>query len=253
MSAIYRSIFSHIQVRLTVPLCARSFFPKRYISHTSTERLQFNLSLYLVADRQAIQDEDKFFSKIIEAVKGGVSCVQLRDQRSDFATAVKTANCLKKMLKSIGIPLMINTPDLIEVARAANADGVYLEQPFSSLEARRLLGKKAIIGTPVKTMNEVLAAEQNYEIDYISVKIFPSKQTNPGEREVWGIEGLNKIRSISRHRIIAIGGINAENAASVYSKIHFNDGIAMTGDLLRGDDPYTLAQKIQAIRSWIKE
>ncbi len=66
MSAISRPI---------VPI-SRLHFPK--------ERLHCDLSLYLVANRPSFQDERLFFSKIQEAVRGGVSCVQLRDHRSDY-------------------------------------------------------------------------------------------------------------------------------------------------------------------------
>jgi thiamine-phosphate pyrophosphorylase len=258
MSAICRSLFPPSQVRLyhTRPkskflaecVIASSGIPKRRISHNSKGRLPFDLSLYLVADRQSVKDERQFFSNILESVKGGVSCVQLRDQKSDIPTTLKTAIQLKKILRDFRVPLMINTPHLIEVAQAVNAEGVYLEQKFSHSEARRLLGQRMIIGIPVKTMDEVLTAEQSDEIDYISVKIFPSKRTNPGDEEVWGIEGLRKIRSLSQRRVVAIGGIHLENADSVFRALNFDDGIAMAGDLLRGDDPCATAQKIQTLR-----
>ena len=97
----------------------RSFLPSR---------LPFGLSLYLVANRPSFPDEKLFFSKIMESVKGGVSCVQLRDHQSDFASALKTAARLRDMLK--GIPFFINTLKPFEVARAVHADGVYLEEKF---------------------------------------------------------------------------------------------------------------------------
>lgn len=156
MSPIFRSIFYH----------DRLYIPER--------RMSFDLSLYLVANRPSYQDENLFFSKIIESVKGGVSCVQLRDHKNDLATTIKTAIRLKNTLK--GVPLFINTLQSFEVVQAVDAEGIYLEEKFPFSEARRLLGRKVVIGIPVKTIEEVLDAGQTDEIDYLSVKVSPSKK-----------------------------------------------------------------------------
>lgn len=214
------------------------------------ERKLLDLSLYLVANRPSFQDENLFFSKIKESVEGGVSCVQYRDDKSDFATTLKIAQYLKKLLK--GTPLFINTLKSIEVARSVGAEGVFLENPFPYSEARKLLGRKAIIGIPVRTMDQVLGAGKSNEIDYLSVKISPSKKTCPRNDEIWGIEGLEKIRNDSPHRIVAIGGLNLENAESIYKYLNSNDGIAMAGGLMNDQNPRLTAQKIQMIRQGIR-
>ncbi len=232
MSSICRSVF----------FCSRLHIPKR--------RLPFDPSLYLVANRPSFHDESLFFSKIMESVNGGVSCVQLRDHENDFATTLRTAARLKNMLK--GVPLFINTVKPIEVVQVIDAEGVYLEEKFPHSEARRLLGRKVIIGVPVKTMDEVLAAEQTSEIDYLSVKVSPSKRTCPRNDALWGMKGLRSIRAISSHRIVAIGGLNLASAESVYKELHLDDGIAMAGGLMEEDDPCTTAQKIKAIRQRVR-
>ena len=140
-------------------------------------RLTFDLSLYLIANRPSFQDENRFFSKIMSAVKGGVSCVQLRDHKGDLSTTIRTALRLKNMLQ--GVPLFINTLQPFDVIHAVDAEGVYLEDNFPHSEARKLLGRKAIIGASVKTMEEVMALGQAKEVDYISVKVSPSKKTCP--------------------------------------------------------------------------
>lgn len=218
--------------------------------HFPKERLCCNLSIYLVANRPSFQDERLFFSKIQEAVKGGVSCVQLRDHISDHPTNLRLANRLQKILGKV--PLFINTLDSIKVAQSIGAAGVYLEEDISPFQARSVLGEQAIIGVPIKTMNDVLAIGQTNAIDYLSVKIFPSKKTCPKNNVVWGIEGLQKIRLLSFHRIVAIGGLNLDCVASVYSHLRCNDGVAMAGGLMAEADPFLSAQKIQAIRAKVK-
>lgn len=223
--------------RLAIPF-SRLHFPK--------ERLSYNLSLYLVANRPSFQDERLFFFKIQEAVRGGVSCVQLRDHKSDYLTSLRVATRLKAILNRV--PLFINTLEPIKIARDVNAEGVYLEEGILHSEARSLLGEKAIIGIPVKTMDDVIAAAQTNAIDYLSVKVFPSQKTCPRNDLLWGIDGLRKIRQLSSHRIVAIGGLNLNCVEPIYKNLRWNDGVAMAGGLMAEDDPYLTAQKIQAIR-----
>lgn len=215
------------------------------------ERYTFDLSLYLVANRPSFQDENLFFSKIMSAVKGGASCVQLRDHKNDLSTTIKTARNLKNMLQ--GVPLFINTLQPFDVIRAVCAEGIYLEDNFSYLKARKILGKKAIIGTPVKTIEEVLALGKTNEVDYVSVKVSASKKTCPKNDQLWGIEGLRQVRSITPHRIVVIGGLNLSCVEPIYRELRLDDGVAMVGGLMDEDAPDITAQKIQSIRKKIKE
>ena len=101
-------------------------------------------------------------------------------------------------------------------------------------------------------MDEVLAAGQSDEIDYLSVKISPSKRTCPRNDELWGMDGLRNIRAITPHRIVAIGGINLACVEPVYKALYPDDGIAMAGGLMGEDNPLDTAQKIQIIRQRVR-
>jgi thiamine-phosphate pyrophosphorylase len=210
-----------------------------------------DLSLYLVANKPSFQDENVFFTKIMAAVKGGVSCVQLRDHKNDLSTTIRTACALKKMLK--GVPIFINTLQSFEVVHAVDAEGIYLEDYFPYAEARKLLGSKVVIGMSVKTMEEVAALGRVSEIDYVSVKVSPSKKTCPRNDQLWGIEGLRQVRAMIPHRIVAIGGLNLSCVEPVYRELRLDDGIAMAGGLMDAEDPDTAAQKIHSIWQKIRE
>jgi thiamine-phosphate diphosphorylase len=210
-----------------------------------------DLSLYLVANKPSFSDEELFFAKIRAAVKGGVSCVQLRDHESELSETICTARRLKKMLKDV--PLFINTRQSFDVVQEVGAEGVYLEDQISYLQARKQLGERAIIGISVKTMEEVLAAEQVRGIDYLSVKVTASKKTCPRNDQLWGMEGLRQVRAITSHRIVAIGGLNASCVEVVYRGLRPGDGIAMAGGLMDEEAPDMTAQKIQAIRHRARE
>jgi thiamine-phosphate pyrophosphorylase len=228
---------------------SRSLFSQHF--YASQKRHPFDLSLYLVANRPSFNDENLFFSKILKGVQGGVSCVQLRDHKNDFASIIQTAKRLRKMLKNV--PLFINTLQPIETAQIVEAEGVFLEESFSYSEVRKMLGEKAIIGLSVKTMQQVIELGNVNDIDYLSVKIFPSKQTCPRNDQIWNLAKLREIRAVSPHRIVAIGGLTLEQTEDVYKELHWNDGIAMAGGLMRENDPYMTSQKIQEIRQRMKE
>ena len=101
-------------------------------------------------------------------------------------------------------------------------------------------------------MNDVLTAGQTNDVDYLSVKVSLSNRTCPKNHVLWGMEGLRKIRLLSAHRIVAIGGLNLDCVESIYRDLRSDDGVAMAGGLMEEDDPYLTAQKIQAIREKVR-
>ncbi len=210
-----------------------------------SKRPPFDLSLCLIANRPSFQDEQVFFSKIQRAVRGGVTCIQLRDHQNDFATVLKTAQYLKNVIKNV--PLFINTPNPFQLVQMVGAEGIFLEEKYSPTEARKKLGDKAIIGLSVQTLQDVTDTTQMTEIDYISVKVGPSNKTCPKNDIIWGVKGLRIVRKLSPHRLVAVGGLNLDNVEPVYRELHPDDGVAMAGGLMDLDDPYRTAQKIRTI------
>ncbi|MCE5318198.1 MAG: thiamine phosphate synthase [Parachlamydia sp.] len=199
-----------------------------------------NLSLYLVADKPSYPDERLFFSKIKSAVRGGVSCIQLRDYRSNRNSIIQTAKRLKEIIPDI--PLFINTPDSFDIAQAVEATGVFIEDAFAA-KAKEILEANFFVGVSVRTGSDLLHAAKISAIDYISVKVSRSRRC-PQNDHLWGIKGLELIRKISSHRIVAIGGLCAKSSEAIYQVLDSNDGIAMGGGLMDVDNPYLVAQEI---------
>lgn len=216
------------------------------ISRLPLRRL--NPTLYLVADKPSFPNLRLYLTKIQEAVNGGVTCVQLRDYKSDFPTVLKTARPLKEMLKGKKVPLIINTLETIKVAQAIQADGVFLEEAHCFHEARRLLGNKSIIGVSVKTMDDLLMVRETNQIDYLSFKIAPSKLTCKRNDLIWDIEEVRKILVSCLHQVVLIGGLNKKLAKAIYRLLRPGyDGLAMAGGVMREEDTYQAAHEIQAI------
>ena len=135
-----------------------------------------DLALYLVTDRGLSLGRD-IESVVMQAVRGGVTLVQLREKEIDTREFIALGLRLKAALAGTGVPLLIN--DRVDVALAVDADGVHIGQsdmPYGI--ARRLLGHDKIIGLSVETMDEVVQAN-DLDVDYVAVSPVPYKDRYP--------------------------------------------------------------------------
>jgi thiamine-phosphate pyrophosphorylase len=104
------------------------------------------------------------------------------------------------------------------------------------------LGPDAVIGLSVETPEQAAAAE-HLDIDYLSVSpIFPTP-TKTDLKTAWGLQGLRLLHS--RHRLIAIGGINSFNAAQVMEA--GADGIAVVSAICSAPNPEVSARELRMI------
>ncbi len=199
----------------------------------------FNLKLYLVTDSYITKGRN--LSELVEqAVKGGVTMVQLREKEADTADFLKLAQELKKVLKPYNVPLIIN--DRLDIALAVDADGVHIGQsdmPYNV--ARRLLGPDKIIGLSVESMEDVIATN-DLDVDYIGVSPIFATPTKTDTKEPFGLEGTARAHTVSNHRIVAIGGINTENVASVMKT--GIEGVAVISAILAAEDVYSASKEI---------
>lgn len=202
----------------------------------------FDPRLYLVTDGLAAAG--RRIEDVVEAaVRGGVTAVQLRDKGADDAALAETARRLKDRLAPAGVPLIIN--DRVEAARRAGAAGVHLGQSDGSPEeARRLLGPLAVIGLSVETPSQALAAA-GLDIDYLGVSPVFATPTKPSAGPAWGLDGLRALRAETDLPLVAIGGINAGNAASVLAA--GADGLAVVSAIMGAADPEEAARLLRRI------
>jgi len=198
--------------------------------------------VYLVTD-QGLCRKWPLQDVVLKAAKGGVSCVQLREKDLPTRDFIEEALAVKKILLPLQVPLIIN--DRIDVALACGADGVHLgQQDMPYAMARRLMGEKAIIGLSVETWEDVVAAEK-LDLDYIGVSPVFATPTKTDTKEPWGLAGLKKIKTFSRHSLVAIGGINISNAQAV-AKAGANC-LAVVSAICSADDPASAAAELKNI------
>jgi len=187
--------------------------------------------LCLVADSEAAKG--RYLLKLIEkGVDSGVTLVQLRAKELQTREFLQLALQTAKLLKEKSIPLIIN--DRIDIALACGAEGVHLGQEDIPLPyARKILGKKKRIGISVNTVNEAEEAEKG-GADYLGVGPVYYTPSKRDLKAILGPSGLKVIREKVKIPILAIGGINAENAREVMSC--GVDGIAVISALMEAED-----------------
>lgn len=109
-------------------------------------------SLYLCTNSE-INNHYSLEECVEQAIKGGVSIVQVREKNKSFNDFLKIATKIKKITDMYQIPLIIN--DNIEVAKKINADGIHIGQSdISCLKARKIFGDKKIVGVTVTNLEE---------------------------------------------------------------------------------------------------
>lgn len=198
--------------------------------------------VYLVTDRDLCCNRS-LLDIVLQAVQSGTAYVQLREKDLSTRDFVEEAIAVKKLLLPFHVPLIIN--DRIDVALACGADGVHIGQNDMPYEtARRLMGDTAMIGLSVETWADV-EASQNLDVDYIGVSPVFATPTKTDTKEAWGLEGLQKIKSFSRHPLVAIGGINECNARTVVQA--GADCLAVVSAVCSADDPAAAVAKLQSI------
>lgn len=165
------------------------------------------LRLYAVTDR-SWTGQKSLFEQVEDALKGGATCVQLREKDLPMDAFLQEGMQIKALCNSYGVPLIIN--DNLEVALKCGADGVHLGQDdMQAQDVRALVGEDFIIGVTAKTVDQALAA-QRAGADYIgSGAVFGSTtklNTKPMSREL-----LRQICASVSIPVVAIGGIHRNN------------------------------------------
>lgn len=198
---------------------------------------KLDLSLYLVTDKS--EDVEKFLNTIEEAIKGGVTVVQIREKTADTLDFYNLALKVKKITTKYNVPLIIN--DRVDVALAIDADGVHVGQSDMPCDiTRKLIGKNKILGVSAATIKEAQKAEKD-GADYIGTgAVFPTK-TKDDASSVTKQELKDIVDSINIP-VVAIGGINLINAHELTDT--GIAGLSVVSAIMSSDNPKKSSQEI---------
>ena len=199
--------------------------------------LRDTLRLYAVTDRQWLRPGERLAQRVLAAVLGGVTAVQIREKgMPSDRLAEETRECLM-VCRQFGVPVFVN--DDVSAAIEAGADGVHLGQddmPASEARARF----DGIIGVSASAPEEALKAEAD-GADYIGCgAVFPT--STKSDADDMGIPGLMRIRMETDVPIVAIGGITSENIGELRDT--GIDGVAVVSAIFRPEDSESAAERL---------
>ncbi|NLG89719.1 MAG: thiamine phosphate synthase [Clostridiaceae bacterium] len=198
-------------------------------------------SLYLVTDSTMLRGMS-LEEAVEQAVLGGVTIVQLREKNSTSREFYETAVKIKEITDRHKIPLIIN--DRLDIALSVDAAGVHLGQKdLPCKAARHILGKHKIIGVSAATPEEALKAQED-GADYIGAGAVFGTNTKTDTRNL-NIATLKEITGKLNIPVVAIGGINSENA--ILLKGSGIKGFAVASGILAQSDIYNAARSLRSI------
>lgn len=165
------------------------------------------LKLYLVTDSDILRDRD-FYNSIEEALKGGVTMLQLREKNAIGKEFLGKAIKLRELTKKYNVKFIIN--DRVDIAMLCDADGVHVGQSdIPANKVRELIGEDKIVGVSARTVEEALTAKEN-GADYLGVGAMFTTRTKLDAKSV-SIEKLKEIKEVIKLPVVAIGGLSLSN------------------------------------------
>jgi thiamine-phosphate pyrophosphorylase len=218
----------------------------KYTSELQVHGMNADLRLYALVD-PAVSGGHRLTDLAAQIAKSA-TLVQLRDKHGSTKAMVEEARALLAVLAPLDIPLLIN--DRVDVALAAEADGVHIGQDdMSPADARLLLGKTAIIGLSVKTLEQANNAPLDL-LDYVAIGGVYGTTSKDNTSAPIGLSGLRAIVEAVRARkpnfpICAIAGIDESNAAGVIAA--GADGVAVISALSVAPDPGKAARALRNV------
>ena len=166
-----------------------------------------SMLLYAVTDRMW-SEKSSLAEQVEEAVKAGVTFVQLREKNIGDEEFTALAKEIKAITDKYKVPFVIN--DNIDVAIACEADGVHVGQKdMEAGDVRAKIGEGKILGVSANTLEQALKAERS-GADYIGVGAVFSTSTKLDANDI-SYETVKEICSSVSIPVVAIGGINRNN------------------------------------------
>lgn len=200
--------------------------------------------LYAVTDRAWV-GRQTLCEQVEEALKGGCTCVQLREKELSDAEFLEEAIKIHELCKHYGVPFIVN--DNVDIAVKCHAEGIHVGQDdMKASRVRERVGDDMIIGVSAHTVEEAVEAVKN-GADYLGAgAVFGSStKLNAGAMKK---ETLRSICEAVDVPVVAIGGINGKNLKELsHTGI---DGVALVSAIFAADD---IENTCRALRNLAEE
>lgn len=200
-----------------------------------------HMLLYAVTDR-AWNGKQTLYQQVEEALKGGVTCVQLREKELEETAFLQEARDICALCRRYGVPFIVN--DNVDVAVACKADGIHVGQEDAAVsEVRRRAGEDMILGVSVHTVYEARQAVRD-GADYLGLgAVFPTSTKT--DADPMPDELLRDICNAVDVPIVAIGGINRNNLLKLSGS--GVDGVALVSAIFSAKNIEETCRELRAL------
>jgi len=199
------------------------------------------MRLYAVTDRMWT-GRQTLLEQVEDALKGGATCVQLREKELDEESFLQEAYEMKALCEKYGVPFFIN--DNVDIAIRCKADGIHVGQDdMEASNVRALVGEDMMIGVSVNCVEQALAAVQA-GADCLGVGAMFSTSTKLDADSV-SFETLRDICQTVDIPVVAIGGISKDNMMQL--KGTGVDGVALVSAIFAAENIEAECRELKAL------
>lgn len=179
---------------------------------------------------------------VAAALAGGAPAVQLRLKEGTTREMVRLGRRLRELTREAGALLFVN--DRVDVALVIGADGAHVGDDDLPLAAARAVAPAGfLLGRSVDSAAQALAAERE-GADYVGAGPVAATPSKHDAGAAIGLEGVRAIREAVCVPVVAIGGIDLENAGAVARA--GADGVAVIRAVMRAEEPGEAARRLRA-------
>ena len=171
---------------------------------------------------------------------GDVAALQIRLKDAPDDVIAAAVDVLSSIAQARGVAVILN--DRPDLAARLGCDGVHVGQRDMAPEDVRRLMPGALIGLSVESVAQLEAAEAA-PVDYYGVSPVFATATKADAAPALGLAGLERLRALTSRPLVAIGGIDAGNAAAVMAA--GADGLAVVSALCAAADPAAAARALR--------
>lgn len=199
------------------------------------------MRLYAVTDRAWLSHQT-LKEQVEEALKGGATCIQLREKELDELSFLEEAEELCALCRAYHVPFIVN--DNVKIALACGADGIHVGQhDMQAGDVRKTIGDNMILGVSAQTVEQALEAERN-GADYLGVGAVFATSTKL-DADAVSHETLGEICRAVSIPVVAIGGISKENIMQLSGT--GVDGVALVSAIFASDDIENTCRELRAL------
>ena len=188
------------------------------------------------------EQRSNIFELTKKVILGGVKIVQYRDKINIISQKIINAKKIKHICEKYNVLFIIN--DSADLAKEVDSDGVHIGQNDDTVEyCKKTLSNEKIIGTSNNNMEEIYQSIKA-NVDYLAIgKVFETSTMGKKDRNIVGLELIANAKKITAIPVVAIGGINKNNANKVIKS--GADSICVVSEIVKSSNPELEANKFK--------